>query len=363
MYALMLFLLHTLVFDFYVKKSFPYDLAISLSMLAYGILGQEVPVSVRYKTGLGLTGLRGGLDGDLDDARTFHGHIVNSGRSQQKSGDTVVFKENIALDVIRDGMSNMRKTLKRQYIPEQNVSGNILATALYMSSTEDMIYREEVLSDGKVISYALLHNNDSLDYINADGKILELSVDPDAFTDYITPPPVANNTDDRVIDTLPLRKPRIRRALSDQLTGAAVIKLILFIDKAAIDKFMPLNSDENAAREDLKRFFTLVVNEMTVMYQTLKTYVGVGYTRGTVTEPLQNFAVQLVDVQFPAMGSNFQFSANNDIQVQAGLDAFRTFIASYNSMGIAYDHAAWISGNDLVSGSNRGVAGKYTIAC
>ncbi|XP_052212495.1 uncharacterized protein LOC127831554 [Dreissena polymorpha] len=208
--------------------------------------------------------------------------------------------------------------------------------------------------------YALFHNNDSLDYINADGEILEFPVVPDAFTDYKIPPPVANNTDDRVIDALPGRKQRIRRALSDQLTGAAVIKLILFIDKGAIDKFKPLNNnDEAASRTDLRRCFTLIVNEMTVMYQTLRTH-GVGYTRGTVTQPLQNFAVQLVDVQFPTTGGNFQFAidnlAGNDLDSDAGLDDFRTFMASYTS-GIQYDHAAWISGNDLVFNTGRGNVG------
>ncbi|XP_052224082.1 uncharacterized protein LOC127839736 [Dreissena polymorpha] len=108
-------------------------------------------------------------------------------------------------------------------------------------------------------------------------------------------------------------------------------------------------------RADISKFFTLVANELTIMYQSLRQYNNLVY-RGATALP-QNIAVQIVNVVFPPGNTDYSFvtdNLNQGVLTDLALDSFRVFLDTYISP-VPYDHATLVTGFDLrrVDGRHR----------
>ncbi|KAH3830536.1 hypothetical protein DPMN_103780 [Dreissena polymorpha] len=278
--------------------------------------------------------------------------------------------ENIFLDMEIDGIPHGSKPLIRQHFDlslndTQPVGRRVANSAIYTSEDRDIIYRVDVELDGTTSTYGLVRHGGALDFFNGRGKVLELQFNNEAVSPSTPSTPEPDFL--KLTENLRTKRQQHRqRAIVDDIETAVVPKVVVFVDTVVVNKFLPLNNNQMAkTRADISKFFTLVANELTIMYQTLRQYNNLLY-RGATALP-QNIAVQIVNVVFPPGNTDYSFVTDNLNQGVltdfATLTSFRVFLDTYISP-VPYDHATLITGFDLRSstGANRlGIAYTYSM--
>ncbi|KAH3797445.1 hypothetical protein DPMN_151026 [Dreissena polymorpha] len=265
--------------------------------------------------------------------------------------------DNIFLDMEIDGKLDGSKRMIRQHFDlnlndTQPLGRRVADSAIYVSEERDIIYRVDVEFDGTTSKYGLVRHGGVLDYFNGRGQVLEIEIDMEAFSPSTTDPGFAILSE----HLRKKRQQRRQRAILDDIGNAVVVKVVVFVDTALVNKFLPLNNNKMAkTRADISKFFTLVANELTIMYQSLRQYNNLVY-RGATALP-QNIAVQIVNVVFPPGNTDYSFvtdNLNQGVLTDLALDSFRVFLDTYISP-VPYDHATLVTGFDLrrVDGRHR----------
>ncbi|XP_052247858.1 uncharacterized protein LOC127855960 [Dreissena polymorpha] len=285
-------------------------------------------------------------EGSLINAKARDGKLRRHKPEGPEQGADL--NESIFLDVEIDGKLHGSKRLIRQHFDlnlndTQPLGRKVAHSAIYVSEERDIIYREDVELDGTTSTYGLVRRGDVLDYFNGRGKVLELPSDKEAVTLPLSTP----NSGFPILTELLGTKgqPRQQRAILDDIENAVVVKVVVFVDTALVNKFLPLNNNKmDKTRTDILKFFTLAANELTIMYQTLKQYNNLLY-RGATALP-QNIAVQIVNVVFPPGDTDYSFvtyNLNQGVLHSAVLYSFVPFLRTYISP-VPYDHATFVTG-------------------
>ncbi|KAH3712235.1 hypothetical protein DPMN_071921 [Dreissena polymorpha] len=102
-------------------------------------------------------------------------------------------------------------------------------SSIYVSDTADIIYHQDLKRDGTTVSYGLVYENGVLQYFNGRGQVLVLPENK-AGAEYSKLAPDFNCTQpkDRTLHA--------KHTAAEDLDTVAVIKLLVFVDSAVVDR-------------------------------------------------------------------------------------------------------------------------------
>ena len=202
---------------------------------------------------------------------------------------------------------------------------------------------------------ALIHDGKESCFIKGDNAYCEERVDKkihhfDNITDdpetgkrwgdgavhAITKPYPGNRT------SRPAASPRQKRQISPVSSGTRVIQTAFFLDAAFMGKFYRQNpGNDVAAEDDAEMYTTLLANEMTYRFQTLKER-RLRY-RGGILE----LAVNPSAIIYPEKDADLEFiDKNGEYMLESSRDNFVTYVNT-NPPEAPFDHAMLLTGLDM----------------